>query len=293
MLQRLLLTVLFSGTVAGIVLTIFHLAAVQPLILKAENYEKLANSPSVIVRHVHQTGLSHNHAGGNVPHLHEKNFHIHAEGTAHVHPNVKTAHAGSASINAVNNFQGAHSHSDLVWSPKEGIERSLYTLVANILTAIAFSFLLVSGFIFYGGSITFLNGMLWGLAGFACFSFLPALGLPPELPGSVAGDLLARQIWWLGIAVLSVAGLSVLVFCSSNVWRAVGLLLLIAPHALGAPVPEAGAIGASPPELAAHFAVISLFSSAVMWVVMGIVAACLFDKFLIENFGSYSRTQEN
>ena len=293
MLQRLLLTGLLSGVIAGIVLTIAHLTLVQPLIVKAEIFEKRLNTPAVNVRHVHQVGFAHIHAGGNVPHLHEKNFHIHAEGTAHVHPNIKEGHTHAEQKKTVKQDHSTHSHIENVWSPQDGIERSLYTLAANILTAIAFGLLLVSGFTVYGGSVTLLQGLLWGVAGFACFTFLPGLGLPPELPASATGDLLARQIWWLGTATLSVVGLLFFVFGYSNAWRAVGLFLLIIPHAIGAPHPEAGAVGASPPELAAHFVMVSLFASAIMWSVLGVAAALLFDRFLVEDPTSYSRTSAN
>ena len=293
MLQRLLLTGLLSGAIAGIVLTIAHLTLVQPLIVKAEIFEKSLSAPAVNVRHVHQAGFAHIHEGGNVPHLHKKNFHIHAEGTAHVHPNTKKGHTHAEQKKTVKQDHGVHSHIENVWSPQDGIERSLYTLAANILTAIAFGLLLVSGYTVYGGSVTLLQGFFWGVAGFSCFTFLPGLGLPPELPASVSGDLLARQIWWLGTAALSVAGLSFLVFGYSNAWRAVGLLLLIIPHAIGAPHPVVGAVGASPPELAAHFVMVSLFASAIMWSVLGVAAAFLFDRFLVEDPTSYSRTSAN
>ena len=293
MLQRLLLTGLFSGAIAGVVLTTLHLTIVQPLIVKAEFYEHRLRAPEVSARHIHQAGSAHIHAGGNVPHHHEQNFHIHAEGAAHVHPNKKEGHTHAEQKKTAKQDHGVHSHIENVWSPQDGIERSLYTLAANILTAIAFGLLLVSGYTMYGGSVTLLQGFFWGVAGFSCFTFLPGLGLPPELPASVSGDLLARQIWWLGTAALSVVGLSFLVFGNSNAWRAIGPFLLIIPHAIGAPHPEAGAVGASPPELAAHFVMVSLFASAIMWSVLGVAAAFLFDRFLVENQTSYSKTLVN
>ena len=36
-------------------------------------------------------------------------------------------------------------------------------------------------------------GIIWGLAGFIAVHFAPAIGLPPELPGSSAADVGARQ----------------------------------------------------------------------------------------------------
>jgi cobalt transporter subunit CbtA len=298
MLQRLLLTGLLSGAIAGVVLTIVHLTAVQPLIVKAEIYEKRDNASGVNIKHAHQGGLDHIHAGGSVPHVHEKNHHVHPEGISHAHTEVKPGHIHPEQLDTIKHKGRAHSdqphaHSGNIWSPKDGVERSLYSLAANVLTAVAYGLLLVSGFTLYGGMITLHRGLLWGGAGFVCFSFLPGLGLPPELPASAAGDLLARQIWWLGTAAASVAGLSLLVFSNSIAWRVVGLLLLVIPHAVGAPPPEVGAVGPSSPELAAHFVMLALFASAIMWAVLGVVAAFFFDKFSVESSTSYTRVQTN
>lgn len=293
MLQRLLLTGLLSGAIAGLVLTIIHLTVVQPLIVKAEIYEQRKNAALVNIKHAHHDGVNHTHGGGSVPHVHEENFHSHAEGIAHVHPYTETGHIHAKKIDTVNPSHVAHSDIENLWSPEDGIERSLYTLAANTLTAIAFGLLLVAGFTLYGGSLTPLHGLLWGAAGFVCFSFLPGLGLPPGLPGSAASDLLTRQIWWLGTVIFSVAGLSLLVFGGSFTKGAIGLLLLIVPHALGAPRPEFSGGGASPPELAAYFVMISSFASAIMWAVLGVVAAFFFDRFSVENSTSYTRAQTN
>ena len=293
MLQRLLLAGLLSGAIAGVVLTIVHLSLVQPLIVRAEAYEQNLSTPSVISNHVHNSGLSHRHAGENIPHLHERDFHMHSKDFAHVHPDVTENHSLEEQIKVTKHDHHDHLESGQVWSPQDGIERSLYSLAANILTSIAFALLLVSGFTIYGGLITLHQGLLWGVAGFACFSFLPGLGLPPELPASAAGDLLARQMWWLGTAAASVVGLSLLVFVVSNSWRLVGMILMIIPHVIGAPIPEDGTVGASPPELAAHFVMFALFASAIMWSILGVVAAYLFDKLSVENSTSYTRVQTN
>ena len=68
---------------------------------------------------------------------------------------------------------------------------------------------------------------------------------------------------------------------------------MILPHAIGAPVPEAGAIGASPPELAAHFVMFALFASAVMWIILGVAAAFLFDRFSTGDLARYERVHTN
>ena len=273
MLQRLLLTGLLSGAVAGVVLTLVHLTMLQPLIAEAEYYEEQGSAPVAGVQHTHPGGISHMHSGGNIPHLHEQNFHIHAEGTAHVHAGATIGHIHSAQVAQAAHDHGAHAHDSSAWSPEDGLERSLFTLGANLLTAIAFGLLLAAGFTLYGGSINLVQGMMWGSAGFLSFSFLPGLGLPAELPAAAAGDLLARQAWWLGTAVASCIGLAIIAFGKSHAWRAAGLLVLVIPHAIGAPHAEAGAVGAAPPELAAQYIMVTLFASAIMWSILGLMAA--------------------
>jgi cobalt transporter subunit CbtA len=288
MLQRLLLTGLLSGAVAGVILTLVHLTMVQPLIAQAEVFEEQGGALISGVQHAHPGGISHTHSGGNIPHLHEQNFHIHAEGTAHVHDGAKAGHTHSAQVAEAGHDHGAHAHNAAAWSPENGMERSLFTLGANLLTAIAFGLLLAAGFTLYGGSINLRQGLFWGGAGFLSFSFLPGLGLPAELPGAVADELVARQIWWLGTAVASCIGLAVIAFGKSHAWRAAGILLLVIPHAIGAPHLDADAAGSAPPELAAHYIMVTLFASAIMWSLLGLTAAYVYGRLTQDQTASFA-----
>jgi len=225
-LFRLLVTGLISGTLAGIVATLFHFAMVEPLIFQAEQFETRAVAGAKT--HVHQDGQTHEHQA----------------------PAQESAQ-----------------------EPEGTMQRTALTLIANILIGVAFGLLLATALTLYGQPISLSEGLMWGAAGFLSFSFLPALGLPPEIPGAAAGELLDRQIWWLSTAAISVIGLAILAFGKKPLYWALGLVLLAAPHIVGAPHPPAGAIGSAPPELAAHFAASALFMAALMWVVLGLVAA--------------------
>src|SRR5262249_21283721 len=68
------------------------------------------------------------------------------------------------------------------------IERAAYSLLFTCVGACAFALLLTGCWTLQGG-VKERRGMWWGLAGFAVFSLAPALGLPPELPGTHAADL--------------------------------------------------------------------------------------------------------
>lgn len=115
------------------------------------------------------------------------------------------------------------------------------------------------------------SGLLWGIAGWASFQFAPAIGLPPELPGSAAADVAVRQIWWFATAAATCAGLALIAFGRGIVAWVAAALLLVAPHAVGAPHPE-GFAGPVPPELATEFATRALGVGLVAWALMGCLA---------------------
>lgn len=121
------------------------------------------------------------------------------------------------------------------------------------------------------------TGAIWGLAGFAVFSLLPAAGLPPELPGTVAADTFARQLWWGATVVAAVIGVLAIAFRPGLPAMMPAAILLLAPHVAGAPQLETY-LGVSPPELSALFATRVLAVSAAAWVVLGAVAGWLWSR---------------
>ena len=125
-----------------------------------------------------------------------------------------------------------------------------------------------------GKPVTPQQGILWGLAGYAAFQLAPAMGLPPELPGTVAADLQLRQAWWLGTVLATSAGLAVMAYGRNLVSGAVGAVLLAAPHVIGAPHPEVY-WGVAPPELGAEFATRTLGVGFVVWAALGWLTARL------------------
>lgn len=171
-----------------------------------------------------------------------------------------------------------HAHESEAWEPAEGFERQAYTALADILVAFGFALILAGLFALRGGAVDARQGLLWGIAGFAAFTLAPALGLPPELPGSQAAALGLRQLWWLGTAIATAGALAMLVFGNRSGLRIAALVLLLAPHAIGAPhAHDAG--GTAPPELAAQFIAASLMTSAVFWAVLGTATGWLWGRF--------------
>lgn len=164
------------------------------------------------------------------------------------------------------------------WAPEHGLERMAYTLLFNVLTGFGFALLLNAGLVLRraaGGQADMRTGLLWGLAGFASFALAPALGLPPELPGMVAADLLARQAWWLATALATAGGIALLVWPRRVTLAVLGAGLIAAPHLIGAPQPEAAEASGVPAELAAAFVAASLVSAAVFWAALGAVSGWL------------------
>ncbi|MBX9595698.1 MAG: CbtA family protein [Roseomonas sp.] len=156
--------------------------------------------------------------------------------------------------------------------------RTAMTATANLITGVGFALLVVGAFALSGRRVEGREGLLWGLGGFAAFTLSPALGLPPELPGTIAADLAARQAWWAFAALGAAGGLAVLAF-GKGWWRLpVGLALLILPHALGAPQPAVGG-AAAPAELVGAFVAKSIVVSAIFWAVLGWMAGGFFKRF--------------
>ena len=174
----------------------------------------------------------------------------------------------------------AHSHDDSVWMPEGGMERHTFTLLTSILMGTGFGFVLTGVFALRGRDVGLNQGVLWGLGGFAAVYLAPALGLPPELPGMMASDLEARQIWWVFAVAGGAVGLALIVFSPNPLWKLAGALVLVIPHIVGAPHPDmADMSGSVPAEVAARFAVTSLITVGLFWIVLGALAGYFYDRF--------------
>lgn len=165
------------------------------------------------------------------------------------------------------------------WSPAAGFERFAYTAGANVVGAIGFALLLVAVSEALGGIAGWRQGLLWGFAGFAVFTLAPGLGLPPELPGMPAADLVARQVWWVGTVLATAAGIALLVRGRTVAFASLGVALLIAPHIIGAPQPVDHE-SAVPVDLHHRYVVAATLTNLVFWLVIGGVAGAMRARFL-------------
>ncbi|MGR3321888.1 MAG: CbtA family protein [Pseudooceanicola sp.] len=128
-----------------------------------------------------------------------------------------------------------------------------------------------------GAVITARTGLVWGVAGFVAVQFAPAFGLPPEVPGAAAADLAARQVWWFGTVAATAIALWLIAFGTN--WAAWGaaIVLLLAPHVIGAPHPDQLA-GPVPPEIGALFAGRALGTGLAAWVMLGAFAGFFWQR---------------
>ncbi len=241
MLHRILWAALVAGVVAGLATATLQHFTTTPLILEAEKYEGGGN------------------AGAAVPSL------------------FGGAELGEAQIILIHDH-GEHAADDEgSWAPSGGVERTFFTTIATIGLSFGFALILLSVMILAGARIEARSGLLWGIAAFAATGLAPALGLSPELPGSAAAALGARQFWWIGTAVATAAGLWLALRISTWPAIAAGIALMILPHLIGAPHPQEFT-SAVPSELSGHFASASLVVHAVTWVLAGAVAGYIWQR---------------
>ncbi len=239
MFGRIILTALAAGLISGVFVWGAHMVKTTPLILAAEVYENSGD-------------------GGKAEH--QKN-----QTAAPSAPSAPSAQSAPTAEEA--------------WAPSDGTERTLYTLLVDVITSIGFAFLLVGAISLSGRDIDWRRGILWGVCGFAAVFLSPSLGLAPELPGMQAADLSARQVWWLGTAVATAAGLALVALQPKTVLRGLGLVLIVLPHIIGAPLHTGGAGGGVPAELASEFAVATLAVTGLFWVVLGGLTGYFYNRF--------------
>lgn len=170
-----------------------------------------------------------------------------------------------------------HQHSEALWSPSEGMERTVYTTLSSVLAATGFAFVLAGLSIVGNRSITFANGLLWGLCGFFAVAFAPALGLPPQLPGMAEAALSQRQVWWVGTILATALGLWILTSGKTLTTIIPALLLIFVPHMLWTPKTSTEA-SAVPASLAAQFATASLGANLIMWCVIGLTLGYFLER---------------
>ncbi len=171
-----------------------------------------------------------------------------------------------------------HKHDINAWAPQDGSERMIFTLATSMLAGAGFAAMLAGLSFVLAIPITRANGIIWGLLGFAAVSLAPAAGLPPELPGMPAADLVDRQIWWVSTIACTGAALW-LATQRREIWAiTLGFALAMLPHFIGAPIANAHQSDIDG-WLIQHFVANSLAINAMFWVLIGVFLGLALDKF--------------
>ncbi|MGQ0564473.1 MAG: CbtA family protein [Gemmobacter sp.] len=229
-----------AGLVAGLLAALLQSLFVQENILLAERYE------SGELTHYQGTGAA-TEAGHDM---------------APASDGATTAQATHAAVTP----EPTAGHDEM-----SALSRNGLTVVFAVLVYVSYALVMVAGFALagqFGRSVTARDGLLWGIAGFAAFQLIPAVGLAPNLPGTVAAEIVGRQIWWWGTAVSAAIALALIGYGRRPLAWGGALVLLAGPHLIGAPLPEAFN-GTAPPEVASAFAARTLAVGLAAWALLG------------------------
>ncbi len=262
--RNLVFAAVVVGIISGVVLAAVQQIAVTPTIIAAEQYEVADEAPAVNTEHNH----AGDHHGGDL------------NATAH--------HSETSALDSALQHDTGHSHDPEAWAPADGFERLFFTSFSNVLAGIGFGLLILAAMT-YHGKANIKIGALWGVAGYLTFFVAPALGLHPEIPGMEAANLQGRQGWWLTTITLTAIGLGLIAFAHISL-KAAGVVLLLIPHLLGAPLPALieGASHFSHPDpqavlaleaLAKEFLQATAIANAAFWIVLGLSCGYFINKF--------------
>lgn len=238
MTTRLFTSALFAGLIAGLIAVLLQFTLVEPLILEGEEYE---------------TG-NKSHFGGVLV------------------LNEALEPAGSDA--------GEAGEPENEEEPQNLLKRYSLAFFADFIVFGGWGLIMVAGFAVadrFGRKVSVKDGLLWGIAGFTAVHMAPGIGLAPELPGTPAAELELRQIWWVTTVIATALALALFAYGRSAVFIAIGVLLLVAPHVIGAPR-LAEYAGLAPPELSGEFVARSLAVSMAVWATLGLAAGYFWNR---------------
>lgn len=265
---RLIWVALGAAILVGSVQTLLQQWQAVPIILAAEVFEDQkaaqeaapAAPAAATAAHSHAPAAAHSHAPGAASATHD--------------------HGDHASQEAAE------------WKPADGMERTAWTWVANVLHGFSMALLVfaaMSLWVWRRGAAArpVVLGLVVAAAGWLTFHLWPSLGLHAEVPGMEAAALGARQAWWALAAASAALACAIAAFMSKP-WRWLVAAALLAlpfvvgvPEFLGDPLPGFNPQAkAQLQQLGAQFIVVTTWISAVMWLSLGLACGWFFQRWL-------------
>jgi len=239
MFNRIVRTAAAAGLLAGLMLTGVQHLQVTRIIAQAEVLESAGAAAQEV--------------------------HTHADGAQHVH---EETHDSS--------HEAPHEHGG--WQPEDGAERTIYTALADVSMAVGYGLLLAAAIGLRGRPVDWRSGLLWGAAGYAVFFLAPSIGLPPELPGTAAAPVAARQGWWIATAMSTATALAMLAFGRHWALKLAAVTLLVVPHLAGAPQPLVHA-SVAPEHLQRSFVYATALANGFFWLALGALTGLFHTRF--------------
>lgn len=164
----------------------------------------------------------------------------------------------------------AHEHAE---DSMLGFGRFWDTVLANLVAGAGFALMLAAVALIMGvelpiGREAITRGLLLGAGAWFCVQLAPSMSLPPAVPGFPYADLGDRQSWWMITVAASAVGLWCVAMRPEWFLKALGLVIIVAPHLWGSPVPE-DLSSEVPAYIASAYAAASLATTLFFWLLLG------------------------
>ncbi len=169
--------------------------------------------------------------------------------------------------------EASHSHDHGEGEEQLWFGRFGNTILANLVAGGGFALMLaavalLTGIEFPAGREALMRGLFLGAGAWFAVQLAPSFSLPPAVPGFPYADLGDRQTWWMITVALTGLGLWLIALRPEMIAKAVGVVLIAAPHMWGVPVPE-DIYSEVPAYIASAYAAASLATTLFFWLLLG------------------------
>jgi len=207
-----------------------------------------------------------------------------------INPIIYTAEQYEISEKTAAHNHDGHAHE--AWGPKDGMERILFTMVANMLVGISFSIVLISLMALHDlkstkPNVNLVRGVGWGIAMMVTMFISPALfGLHPEVPGTNAAAIDDRQIWWFFCVIFTAIGIFLLYYLPLKL-KILGVFSVLIPQFIRVLYPNKFIFTNLDPlamnsltDLSDQFFAITTIGMLIFYVLLGALSGFMTNRFV-------------